>query len=115
VRAVHQAGNSSFILALAAFCNTDMLYLRLLAMGSISLSIIFQFYRAMPLWIPIRWNVLLLAINAIMAGSLAYETHQAEYMPTDFEGLYKKAFFEQRGFNKVEFCRLFAIRGNESL
>ena len=33
----------------------------------ISLSIIFQYYRERPLWIPIKWNALFLLINTVMA------------------------------------------------
>jgi hypothetical protein len=47
------AGNLSFICVTLAYINTDIFWLRGLVMGSISLSILFQFYRLQPLWISI--------------------------------------------------------------
>ena len=106
------AGNVSFICAMAAFLNTDILVLRSLVMGGIGLSIIFQYYRTFPLWIPIRWNVALLGINAIMATKLLWERHRANQMSSELEALYRDAHFEKRGFSRVEFCKLFDL-GNK--
>jgi hypothetical protein len=103
------AGNFSFVCATAAYMNTDILELRYLVMGYISLSIIFQYYRAVPLWIPIRWNFLLLGINAAMVTSLVLEHRKANRMPKDLEELYKNAHFENRGFSRVEFCGMFEL------
>jgi Popeye protein conserved region len=100
-------GNVSFVFVCIAYLNTDILRLRLLSTGSIALSILFQYYRAMPLWIPIRWNALLLAINTVMTASLIAERRRADNMPKDLEEIYHNGLFETRGFNKVEFVRLF--------
>jgi hypothetical protein len=102
------AGHASFICVCAAYLNTDILMLRILSMGSITLSIVFQFYRAIPLWIPIRWNFLLLGINTTMTIALIVEKSRANNMPKDMEQLYEKGLFEQRGFSRVEFLRLFS-------
>lgn len=103
------AGNASFVVVTLSFLNTDILMLRYLAMGGTSLSVLFQYYRAVPLWIPIRWNVLLLAINAAMATALIVERREANHMPAELEYLYKNANFEARGFDRVEFYKLFKM------
>jgi hypothetical protein len=103
------AGNASFVVVTLSFLNTDILMLRYLAMGGTALSITFQYYRAVPLWIPIRWNFLLLAINAAMATALIVERREANHMPAELEYLYKNADFEARGFDRVEFYKLFKL------
>jgi hypothetical protein len=103
------AGHASFVGVCVAYLNTDIFMLRLLSMGSISLSIIFQYYRAIPLWIPIRWNALLLGINTVMTVSLMLERQRADNMPPVMEVIYREGCFEKRGFNKVEFIRLFSV------
>jgi hypothetical protein len=102
-------GNVSFVCATAAYMNTDILELRCLVMGGISLSIIFQYYRAVPMWIPIRWNFLLLGINAAMVTSLVLERRKANRMPKELEELYMNAHFENRGFSRVESCGMFEL------
>ena len=101
------AGNLSFVGVCVAYLNTDILMLRVLSLGSIALSILFQYYRAIPLWIPIRWNVLLLGINTVMSFNLIYERNRANNMGKDLEKIYEDGLFHARGFSKVEFLRLF--------
>ena len=104
------AGNVSFILIVTAYLNTDILILRYLAMSSITLSIIFQYYRIQPLWIPIKWNLLLLVVNITMAIKLLYERYKAQYtMPKEWEFLYENANFHSRGFNRVEFYKFMTL------
>ena len=104
------SGNASFVLAVTAYLNTDILVLRYLAMGSITLSTIFQYYRKQPSWIPIRWNILLLIVNAAMTTALLIERYRATHMmPSEWEYLYTNANFEQRGFNRVEFYKFMSL------
>ena len=103
------AGHLSFVFVTLAFVNTDVLWLRGLATGSISLSIIFQYYRPQPLWIPIRWNALLLAINTIMMSNMVIERYQANHMSSNLQKIYNESHFEQRGFNRIEFHKLFRM------
>jgi hypothetical protein len=105
-------GNVSFFFATAAYLNTDMLQLRACAMGGITLGMIFQFYRTAPLWLPIRWNFLLLGINGFMVANLLFERHQANSMPPQLERILQEGNFEKRGFSRVEFCQLFRV-GNQ--
>ena len=61
------AGHVSFVMAISAFAATDILDLRCLAIGATSLSMVFQYYRPIPLSIPLKWNTLVLGINLFMA------------------------------------------------
>ena len=101
------AGNISFVCVTTAYMSTDILLLRVLATASTLLSIAFQFYRASPLWIPIRWNFLLLGINSVMISNLLVEYHRAHHMPAELKALFREANFEKRGFSPVEFNKLF--------
>lgn len=55
------------------------------AASGIGLSILFQFYRAQPLWIPIGWNGLFLAINVTMIGLLLKDKNFADTLDDDPE------------------------------
>lgn len=55
------------------------------AASGIGLSILFQFYRPQPLWIPIGWNGLFLLINASMIGLLLREKSEAANIGDDPE------------------------------
>lgn len=55
------------------------------AASGIGLSILFQFYRAQPLWIPIGWNGIFLLINATMIGLLLKERNDADKLEEDPE------------------------------
>ena len=91
------AGHSSFLLLALSYLEKDFLQLRVFAASGMSLSIIFQYYREKPLWIPIRWNLLFILINASMIALLLKETADADSnMSRDEKELYT-AFFERRG------------------
>jgi hypothetical protein len=75
------AGHSAFILLSASYLENDFLNLRLYALSGVSLSIIFQYYREIPLWIPIRWNILFLLINMVMIAIIYKETNDANNVP----------------------------------
>ena len=101
------AGNMSFMLSTAAFLHTDILALRCLASTSGALVILYNYYRPEPLWVPIKWNMLLLAINSTMATALYLERRNAEHMDPQLEELFIEGQFEKRGFDRVEFRRFF--------
>ena len=91
------AGHSSFLLLALSYLEKDFLQLRIFAASGMSLSIIFQYYREKPLWIPIRWNFLFILINASMIALLLKETADADSnMSRDEKELYH-TFFESRG------------------
>ena len=94
------AGHGSFFFLALSYLENDFLNLRLYALSGkipsaifiqtlchnckfvprtftgISLSIIFQYYRERPLWIPIKWNALFLLINTVMAMFILKVLHE---------------------------------------
>mmetsp|Transcript_2393 Transcript_2393/g.3514 ORF Transcript_2393/g.3514 Transcript_2393/m.3514 type:complete len:331 (-) Transcript_2393:1513-2505(-) len=92
-----------------AYLTKDILALRMLAMGSLTFSMLFQYYRPLPLYLPLRWNAIFWLINLIMATMIVRERIEAEVMSDEWSEIYEQGHFERRGFNKVEFCRLFGL------
>lgn len=82
--------------------------LRIYAMSGLALSIIFQYYRERPLWIPIRWNTLFLLINAIMILLIMKENHDALNMPEEQKDIYER-LFKSHGMKLVDFLHLMSI------
>ena len=77
-------------------------------MSGIALSIVFQYYREKPLWIPIRWNSLFLIINITMILLLLKESNDAEHIPDEQKDIYE-TIFQPHGMNMVDFLHLMAI------
>ena len=100
------AGNLSSILVLLAYSMSDMLLLRVTAICATLLSLCFQYYRPTPLWIPLRWNTVLLLINTTMVTTLYLERKRANELPPEMETLFHDGKFDKRGFSRVEFLRL---------
>ncbi|CAJ1947853.1 unnamed protein product [Cylindrotheca closterium] len=103
------AGNLSSFLVLAAYTMTDIFALRLVSLVATSLALVFQYYRKIPLWIPIRWNLVLVLINGAMVTKLHLERQRADSMTPTMQELFEKGHFQQRGFSKVEFLRLYEL------
>lgn len=109
------AGNLASILVLVAYTTTDMFSLRVVSICATLLSTSYQYYRQVPLWIPIRWNIVLLLINSFMVTRLYLERKRANEMSKDMEALYRHGHFESRGFSKVEFLRLHELASTVTL
>lgn len=102
------AGHASFICSALAFLEHDMLNLRLFATSSICFSILFQYYREIPLWLPIKWNFLFVLINVTMVGLLLKDEHLANAIPAEQKEIHQ-LYFSSEGLPRVEFMRLFDI------
>lgn len=102
------AGHTSFLFLALSYLENDFLHLRLYALSGITMSIIFQYYREKPLWIPIRWNSLFFLINSIMICLLLKKQTDAENLPEDQKQLYYKVF-QAKGMTPVEFLQLISI------
>lgn len=98
------AGHGSFILLACSYLVTDFFQLRMFAASGVTLSIIFQYYRERPLWIPIRWNSLFLLINAVMIVLLLKEENDAHNIPAEKKAMYDG--FARKGMNPVDFMLL---------
>jgi len=99
------AGHASFIFSALAFLEQDILNLRLFATSSICFSILFQYYRELPLWLPIKWNFLFVLINITMVGILLKDEHLASSIPVEQKEIYER-YFSAEGLPRVEFMRL---------
>jgi hypothetical protein len=99
------AGHSSFLFLAFSYLENDLLHLRIFAISGISLSVVFQYYREKPLWIPIRWNSLFLAINAVMILLLLKENIDADNIPDEEKVLYE-TLFQSKGMSPVNFLHL---------
>eukprot|EP01039_Chlorochromonas_danica_P010348 gene10346-11456_t len=86
------AGHGSFLFLAFSYMENDFYHLRLYAMSGITLSILFQYYREVPLWIPIRWNSLFLIINAVMIAFLLRDDLAAKNLGEEEQRLYEEVF-----------------------
>ena len=99
------AGHGSFVFLAISYLESDFLNLRLFAIGGITMSMIFQYYREKPLWIPLRWNSLFLIINAIMVVTLIKEASDAYNMSDELKQIYISAF-QKKGMKHNDYMRL---------
>ncbi|CAN0201762.1 unnamed protein product, partial [Discosporangium mesarthrocarpum] len=102
------AGHASFVFLGLMYAEADVLYLRLYATAGISCSILFQYFRPQPLWIPITWNFAFLGINSIMAIMLIKEADDSHRLGQEKEDIYHKVF-QQSGLSTVDFMHLMDI------
>jgi len=101
------AGHGAFVALALSYLEKDVWNLRLFACSGIFLNILFQYYRAVPLWIPLRWNALFLAINLGMIAQSIKESSEAEEIPADMKTLYY-GMFKSLNINmtKLDFLHL---------
>lgn len=71
------AGHVSFLLLAASYLTRDLVTLRCIAMGGLSAAMVFQYFRPAPLWLPLSWNLVFVAINAAWVATLLWEEHLA--------------------------------------
>lgn len=76
-------GHLSFVLLGAAYLTRDVITLRCVAVGGLSAAVVFQYFRPAPLWLPLRWNLLFVGINAVWVGRLWWEEHLAHLEITE--------------------------------
>lgn len=101
-------GHASFGFLALAYVSQDALMLRGFAVGGVSCAVIFQYYREKPLWLPIRWNALFLAINLGMIAVLLSDEADALNIPPDQKMVYE-AVFRGRGMTPTDFVRLMRV------
>jgi len=104
----NMAGHGAFMAMALSYLETDFMMLRIYAASGITLSIVFQYYRDKPLWIPIRWNSLFFVINMIMIGLLLKKERDASYLPDEQKELFMNAF-QPFGMLPTEFLQLMHI------
>lgn len=102
------AGHASFILLAISYLESDFLHLRLFATSGITFSILFQYYREKPLWLPIGYNSVFLMINLVMILMLLKEENDANSIPVEKKHLYESTFM-RKGMKPVDFLHLISI------
>ena len=91
--AAEAAGHVSFVLLGVSYLTSDLLTLRALEVGGLSAAVVFQYFRDVPLWLPIRWNALFVAINVFWVAKLYYdETAARRWSSGEERALYAKHF-----------------------
>lgn len=102
------AGHAAFASMAVSYIETDIMLLRMFAVSGLSLSIVFQYYREVPLWIPIRWNSLFFIINIAMIGLLLKKERDAQFLPDEQKELFMNCF-QTVGMIPTEFLQLMQI------
>ena len=102
------AGHGSFMLLAMSYLENEFLNLRIYALSGISLSIVFQYYREVPLWLPIGWNALFLLINTGMVLLILREKNAIDYIPGEQKNLYSNLFLPH-GMQPAQFLKLMSI------
>jgi CRP-like cAMP-binding protein len=97
--------NLSSILTLISFTVQSILALRLLAIGAQLTFIPYCLMQSPPLWTPVIWNVLFLAVNVFNVILLLLERRPVKFNP-DEEKLYNLAF---KSLSPREFLKLLAL------
>jgi hypothetical protein len=85
-------GHGAFLFLAISYTETNFFHLRVYASSGILLSIFFQYYRDKPLWIPIKWNALFLAINLFMIGKIIRERNLASRLSAEQMRIYSDVF-----------------------
>ncbi|CAM9770905.1 unnamed protein product [Ectocarpus sp. 4 AP-2014] len=106
-------GHLSFAILTAAYLETDVLTLRVLVLSGSTLNIMFNMFRVVgpPVWIPIKWNVGFLALNAVMVLLLMNEREEAEELGKDPEQqarIFREIFMPAQ-LSPVHFLRLMDV------
>ncbi len=98
-------GHTSFIMLAFGFMESDVVLLRSYAIGGIAASILFQYYRAQPLWLPISWNVIFLLINGAMITALIQERAEASHLEPEEAEVFSECY-DKFGVDPVDFMRV---------
>lgn len=99
-------GHGSFLMLAVGYLEYDVLSLRAFTVSGIALSILFQYYRPQPLWIPISWNMLFFLINGGMILQLLRERSDASNLEAEDEKEVFAHVFQKLGLSPIEFLHL---------
>ena len=100
------AGHLAFGLIAFSFLVKDILYLRLLSIIASLFSVFYNFYiPAEPMWLPIGWNFVFVALNLYHIAVIIYEKRPVHMSPKHKE-LYETMF---KDMTPVEFLKITKI------
>ena len=80
-------GHSSFILVAASYATQDFLQLRIMAVLGSSCMLFFTYFHphGRVLWLPLKWNVLFIAINSYRIGKVFFERYRAQELSDELK------------------------------
>ncbi len=105
-------GHSSFILVALSYYSDDFLQLRLMAvLGSTSMLVFTYFHpHGRILWLPLKWNLLFIAINSYRIGKVLLDRWKAEKMDPGLKKFREDHLYVMDG---VDFLKLVKIAKEE--
>ncbi len=99
-------GHLSFFLTAVSFYLRDMLLLRVLAIASGVMGIFYNYFLDVgPLWLPIFWLAVFMAINIYRIAGILREKHAISFSDEERE-LFETIF---KGFSPVEFMKIMRL------
>lgn len=98
-------GHSSFILVALSYAVDDFLQLRLIAIAGSSAMLVFTYFHphGRVLWLPFKWNVLFIAINAYRVMKVHMDRFFAEQLSPSMLHMHDHHFYVM---DRVDFARL---------
>jgi CRP-like cAMP-binding protein len=80
-------GHSSFILVAASYATDDFLQLRIMAVMGAGSMLFFTYFHphGRVLWLPLKWNMLFIAINSYRIASVMWNSHMANLMKPELK------------------------------
>ncbi|KAL7452545.1 hypothetical protein ACHAWC_007683 [Mediolabrus comicus] len=81
------AGHASFILVAASYATEDFLQLRIMAVAGSSAMLFFSYFHphGRVLWLPLKWNLLFIAINSYRIGRVLFKRYMADQLSDELK------------------------------
>mmetsp|Transcript_29320 Transcript_29320/g.47553 ORF Transcript_29320/g.47553 Transcript_29320/m.47553 type:complete len:505 (-) Transcript_29320:129-1643(-) len=106
-------GHASFILVAASYATEDFLQLRIMAVFGSGAMLLFTYFHphGRVLWLPLKWNLLFIALNSYRIGRVLFKRYMADQLPEEW-----KNFRQQHltVLDPVDFYKLFRIAKEET-
>mmetsp|Transcript_34295 Transcript_34295/g.50422 ORF Transcript_34295/g.50422 Transcript_34295/m.50422 type:complete len:437 (-) Transcript_34295:294-1604(-) len=101
-------GHSAFFLTFVSFAVDDFLTLRAVAIVASSSLILFSYFHpyGRPLWLPLKWNCLFIAVNGYRIGKVYYDEYMAHNLSEELLHIHSDHFHV---IDIVDFAKLVKI------
>lgn len=103
-------GHASFVLLASSYLFSDMVGLRVLAIGSGLSMMVFNFWHpyGQVLWLPLRWNAVFIGINVWKVWTSFFEKREANRLSPQAIKVFHEVFAPS-GMAKVDFLKLIRL------
>jgi len=106
-------GHASFILVAASYATEDFLQLRIMAVLGSGAMLLFTYFHphGRVLWLPLKWNLLFIALNSYRIGRVLFQRYMADQLSDEM-----KMFRQQHlsVLDAVDFYKLISIAKEET-